>query len=146
MTGTPYGTRRFSGPLSSVVATCVSIPCWTRLCARLRTIALGPPRSGPTEGMTCRTFEMVKTLRLEKDGGEPLTEVFAREAALVSSSREIGPALPLGFLREQTLHGLGDGVRGIRIDRESALGRIHDLAASIEVADQAGTPHTHRFQ
>src|SRR5436309_11387257 len=133
MTGTPYGTRRLSGPLSSVVATCVSIPCWTRLSARLRTIALGPPRSGPTEGMTCRTFEVAKTLRLEKDAGEPLPEVVAREAALVSGSRETGPALPIGSLREQTLHRLGDVIRSIRIGCESALGRMDDLAASILV-------------
>src|SRR5436190_19747224 len=110
------------------------MPCWTRLCARLRTIALGPPRSGPTEGMTCRTFEIDKTLRLEENAGEPLPEVVAREATLVSGSRETGPPFPIRSLREQTLHRLGDVVRGMRVDRESALGRIDYLAAGIEVA------------
>src|SRR5437667_2522072 len=54
MTGTPYGTRSVSGPLSSVVATWVSMPCRDNALARSRTIALGPPRKGPTDGITCR--------------------------------------------------------------------------------------------
>src|SRR5579884_1079466 len=60
--------RSRAGPLSSVAA----ISTWTPWAASPRAISrttkLGPPRKGPTEGITCRTFTLLNP-RAESYGG-----------------------------------------------------------------------------
>src|SRR5207247_10036148 len=65
----PCGTSSFSGPLSSVVATCTSMPWRDRLRVKFRTISLGPPRSGPTEGITWRILVMGNGYQQYRRGG-----------------------------------------------------------------------------
>jgi len=73
-------------------------------------------------------------------------KVFRSEEGFISRTSARRPFLPFESSRQQTRDGIRKLARIVRIHGQTGVGRIHDLAAGVDVADEAGSPDAHRLE